>query len=211
MKALKIFVPADRIPRPDESGGDSRFLAMLEILARRHRVDFCVAEPLSAREMARARALLNAIGVRFLTPGWRSFAYLRCSSTGTISACSSSTGLQSDSRVCFKPSSPQALVVVDSVDVHFARDLAAADLGLIDRQIPESTRRRKSPYTGPPTRSLPPLPYADPLGQEGGIGPIFAFRSSPHHDRASCGNEGTTCSLWAGFPIIQTGMDSRGL
>jgi glycosyltransferase involved in cell wall biosynthesis len=175
MRRLKIFVPANRIPKPDESGGDRRFLALLEILARHHQVDFCAAQLLSAGETKQARRLLRRVGVRFLRPGWRSFSnalFLNWYDVGLFEFYPVAEELAET----FRAKQPDAQIVVDSVDVHFARELAAAELGLIDREVPAITRRREvAVYRSADAVIAASQPDADTLEKEGGIGPIFVF------------------------------------
>ncbi len=73
---LRVFVVSEDIPRPDHSGGDRRFFALLEMLARRHRVDLWVESTWTEfppEVIKRYCDALKAAGVQLLSPGWKPF------------------------------------------------------------------------------------------------------------------------------------------
>src|SRR5262249_41356927 len=121
-RPARIFVASTTVPRPDETAGDRRFVALLELLARSHRVDFCsvAADRIAPDAFERARLALSRTAVTLLAPGWRSF-------TTALVWRRYDIGLfeffwQAEQLVQpFRAKQPHASIVVDSVDVHYER------------------------------------------------------------------------------------------
>lgn len=175
-RGLRVLVPTTSLPSPDRAAGDRRFLALLEILARRHRVDFCAvsAAPLPIEDLARAKALLQARGLRFLNPGWQSLSAALFKNWYDIALFEFYH--QAERLADFvRAKQPGARVVVDSVDVHFERELSGAALGLIDAAHAHDTRRRElSVYRSADAVIAASEPDAGVLRREG-IENIFVF------------------------------------
>src|SRR6266496_3503092 len=139
---LRIFVVAEHLPRPDRNAGDRRFIALLEMIARRHSVDFWMESDcagLSSEETKRYRHNLEATGVRLLPPGWKSFASALAKTQYDIGFFEFYKVVQGSARD-FRERQPGAKVIIDSVDVHFARESAGAEFGVIDKRQADKTR-----------------------------------------------------------------------
>ncbi len=138
----KILIISPSIPKPDCNAGDRRFFAILQLLTKHYSIDLWIAsEDLSQPESLRyisqvsefqinvlndihdihkilVRKYYNAIFFEFY---WVAEQF--------IDIC----------RRC----QPHARVVVDSVDVSFARELIAAELGLIEKKQAEETKQKE--------------------------------------------------------------------
>lgn len=141
---LRIFVPLKTLPRPDENAGDRRFCALIEIMARHHRVDLWPADQQrqDPAESRRYHSLLTAAGVNVLACDWSSYVW-------AMTAARYHIGLfefhQTAERFAadFRQRQPGAVVVVDSVDVHFARLAAGVELGLTDSTVARAVESRE--------------------------------------------------------------------
>src|SRR5262245_3926790 len=128
-RALRILVPTTTLLAPDRSAGDRRLLALLEILARTHRVDCSVlpSAPLPLEHVMQVKSLLQRSGIGFLNPGWHSFAaalFRTWYDVALFEFYHQAEKLLGTVRA----KQPDARMVVDSVDVHFERQLAGAAL-----------------------------------------------------------------------------------
>jgi len=140
--SLRVFVPLARLPQPDTNAGDRRFCEMLALLARTHRVDVCLSQPAEEGDDSRYAALLRATGVRILQAGWH--GYVRAQLTtryhlGLFYFFREAERFAAD----FRRRQPAAVVVVDSVDVHFARLEAGVALGVVDAGLARDTKVRE--------------------------------------------------------------------
>ncbi|MCC7377364.1 MAG: glycosyltransferase [Verrucomicrobiales bacterium] len=138
---MKILATSPLIPRPDTASGDRRFAAILKLLARRVEVDFCSGEPLPSRESPDQRHLraLEKINVRVVAGGTEGIH--QCLSRNRYDAVFSEFWAHSRFIAhLIRQIQPWTPVVVDSVDVHFLREEAAAQLGLHD---PRAVAERK--------------------------------------------------------------------
>src|SRR6266540_3353136 len=139
--SLRIFIVAEDLPKPDRHAGDRRFLALLEMLARHHHVDLWV-ESLSTDHIEKYSHNLKAVGVRLLPPGWKSFAAALARThydIGFFEFYKLAEGNASN----FRDRQPGAKIIIDSVDLHFARESAGAELGVIDVTQADKTRRNE--------------------------------------------------------------------
>ncbi len=139
--SLRIFIVAEDLPKPDRHAGDRRFLALLEMLARHHHVDLWV-ESLSTDHIEKYSHNLKAVGVRLLPPGWKSFATALARThydIGFFEFYKVAEGNASN----FRDRQPGAKIIIDSVDLHFARESAGAELGVIDVTQADKTRRNE--------------------------------------------------------------------
>jgi glycosyltransferase involved in cell wall biosynthesis len=172
---LRIFVAAPALPKPDEAAGDRRLFALLEILAKRHRVDLWAAERADVSEVQAERyvSLLTSAGVNVLPSGWSGFAramFRACYHAGLFEFYWMAERLGDE----FRRRQPGAAVVVDSVDVHFAREVAGADIGVFDRATAEETRRRElAVYRSADGVVVASDPDGDILRRERDIAPLF--------------------------------------
>ncbi len=142
---MKILVISENIPRPDISSGDRRFFGILQILAREHEVVFCIPpmQPwIQKEESERYFSLLEQHGIRVLpiNQGWYD---------KTLTEEKYDIGFFEFFWVAerymdkFIARQPKAILIVDSVDLHFAREEIQSNLGLISKKKVRITRRRE--------------------------------------------------------------------
>ncbi len=146
---LKIFVVAYTAPKPDVHACQRRFRALLEMMARRHRVVFAplidegkTNPPAPAELTGRYERELREQGVELLPPDWAAaeqalgrerfdvgfFEYWRPAFMTTRA---------------FRRRQPTARVVIDSVDVHFERERSGVELGVFPRNVYRRNRWRE--------------------------------------------------------------------
>ena len=138
---VRILVVAPAIPKPDWNSGDRRFLAMLRLLAKYYKVDlWTVSEDydLSVEEQERYQYQLSEIDVKYL-PNQKGLEEPLAKAFYDVILFEFywlAERFISISKKC----QPQLKIIVDSVDLHFAREAMAADLGLIELEQVEKTR-----------------------------------------------------------------------
>lgn len=140
---MRIAVVASSFPQPDLASGDLRFATLLSLMARANEVVYCALDARgNAKAPTAAAARLTEQGIALCTASladllkhfsadivWFEFFYqARADYVGVVR------------RYC-----PRAKVVVDSVDVHFNRLAARADLtGLAeDIDLADTTKARE--------------------------------------------------------------------
>ena len=146
----RLLVLAERLPRPDESSGSCRFLAILSHLARRGPVDLWVERDettgrtaLPAARVARDRERLTGLGIQVLP---LPFHALRAA----IHSHAYDRVLfeMHDVAARYLPTVrtllPGAALIVDSVDVHFARLAAAEAVGAVNARDVRRMRRAET-------------------------------------------------------------------
>lgn len=118
-----------RYPRPDFNAGDRRFVALLQMLAGQYIVDFVIPfSPAAALDEAGVDAL-RTIDVNLMGVGWDAL-------TGALArrrydlVLFEFYRLFADYAPVIRERQPGAKIVIDTVDVHFAREETAARLGL---------------------------------------------------------------------------------
>ncbi len=137
----RVLVVTEALPRPDESAGSSRLLAVVTHLALMGRhVDLWVEHdecegqtPLSPARVERDRRRLEALGVRVLPATWRAFrqAVTRQRYSAVVFEF---YHVAARYMPAMRRLQPHATLVVDSVDVHFARLSAGAAIGAVHPQ-----------------------------------------------------------------------------
>jgi glycosyltransferase involved in cell wall biosynthesis len=144
-KGLDIIVFTYNIPRADQSSGERRFVALLELLAGQHRVDLCVArftKEYLSEEYQRYIPLLESKGIRVLPVKYQV-------AREALRAKRYDLGffefywIAEENIYDFWKTQPGAVTVVDSVDVHFAREESQARLGQIPWSKVKETLRRE--------------------------------------------------------------------
>lgn len=142
---MKIIVFSKVVPRADMSSGERRFTGMLQLLAQDHQVDLCITdfdERFSKTESRPYLEVLEKMGIR--VP-----AYGKNSVRKALKQNKYDLGifefywLAEKYLPCFWHYQPEAVTVVDSVDVHFAREQSQAELKLIPRRKADKTKRRE--------------------------------------------------------------------
>lgn len=141
-----ILAVTPMIPKPDQSGGDCRMVAVLEMMARNHAVDLCVVWQDPPDVMSRYETILQAKGVHTPPPPWcwapHAF-WNKPYDIGWFVFWKVAEIMGPD----FRRSQPDAHVVVDTVDVHFAREEAGLAIGVGDpEQVAEHKRRELATY-----------------------------------------------------------------
>ena len=117
-QSLRILVTTTFRPRPDLNAGERRLFALLELLAHKHQVSFCLARavPLPEADVQALADALSAIGVRFLGQGWERLGrtlLVNWYDVGLFYHFSQAEQLMQG----FKERQPLARTIVDSVDV----------------------------------------------------------------------------------------------
>jgi O-antigen biosynthesis protein len=142
---MKIIVFNKYFPRPDISSGERRFIGILELLAGKHKVDLCI----------------TAFSGEYLKPEYQQYAdSLKIKGINVLPIEKNSVRksllrqkydigffefywLAEKYLPYFWHYQPDAVTVVDSVDVHFAREESQANLGLISRKKAGNTKKRE--------------------------------------------------------------------
>jgi len=142
---MKILVISENIPKRNFSSGDRRFLGILEILASKHDVTFCIPNKqpwLKPEETKQHTDHLQSMGIRFLPFNERWYER-------TLKTEKYDIGffeffwIAEKSMVKFIRWQPQATVIVDSVDIHFAREQTQHNLGQISKSKVLWTKHRE--------------------------------------------------------------------
>jgi glycosyltransferase involved in cell wall biosynthesis len=147
---MRVFVANVVVPRPDWSAGDKRFCALLEIMARHHQIDLWMPDwaslakhaPDPEAEWLQVRALLSGLGVNVLPFGWDAFARALTFSHYHLALFEFPATAESYLAEV-RRRQPGAVTVVDSVDLHFVRELAGAQLRGSETASAERIRERE--------------------------------------------------------------------
>ncbi len=142
---MKILVISENIPKPDFASGDRRFLGILEILAKKHEVVFCIPNKqpwLKPEENEKYIKHIENIGVVFLPFNQGLFEK-------TIEEERYDIGFFEFYWIAerymdqFVKAQPEAVTVVDSVDLHFAREETQQKLGQISEEKVLDTKKKE--------------------------------------------------------------------
>lgn len=175
----RILVVSECLPRPDESAGSSRFLAMLTHLARMGAVDLWVERDesegplaLPTSRVAADRLRLESLGVNVLPATWRAFR-------ATVKTERYDAVLIEFYHVAIRylPALrgllPNATLIVDSVDVHFARLDEGVRLGAVHPQWARDVRTAETAvYRAADVIITASTDDATVLGRERGMPPV---------------------------------------
>ena len=144
---LKIFVLSPNIPKPDVNAGDRRFLVMLQMLAAQHDVDLCVinhedrgASIEFKTELQRYRTAVENLNVRLIPFGWRHIEAVLLKTNYDVVFYEFYHVAQRYQKLV-NQRQPAIKSIVDTVDVHFARKQAGAELGVGETGEAEQTKR----------------------------------------------------------------------
>ena len=131
------------LPKPDFNSGDRRFVALLGALARKHDVHLfgheCDAEDQDGLEA------LRRVGVHVGAPGWTGFVQQTLSRVYHLALFEFYHAYE-EHAVNFLRRQPRALCVIDSVDVHFARQAAGEAVGARTGASPDERQRELAAY-----------------------------------------------------------------
>lgn len=142
---VKILVFTYNIPRDDQSSGERRLVGILELLACNHKVSLCLAEykPWFLNKVSQdqvkklesknihvvpvdKKMVKQALQAKDYDIGLFEFYWVARKRLGV-----------------FKRFHPNAVTIIDSVDVHFAREASQAEIGLLKKRKALKTRRRE--------------------------------------------------------------------
>jgi GT2 family glycosyltransferase/glycosyltransferase involved in cell wall biosynthesis len=142
----RILVVSYNIPRPDKSSGELRFVAILEILSGFWDLDFCVAPShagwnKSAEQIPYIQKLAEK-GIRVLPVTEDAFS-MAVQENQYAGGYFNLYWIAEAVMPLFKMAQPSAFTIVDSVDVHFAREETQAKLGAIDMSQVLQTKKRE--------------------------------------------------------------------
>lgn len=142
---MRILVISENIPKPDFASGDRRFLGILEIMAKKNEVIFCIPNKqpwLKVEENERYIKNIENMGVKFLPFNKGLFEK-------TITEEKYDIGFFEFYWIAeryldqFVKEQPEAVTIVDSVDLHFAREETQHKLGQISEEKVLDTKKRE--------------------------------------------------------------------
>jgi len=142
---MKIIVFTYNIPRPDRSSGERRFVALLELLAEDHLVDLCVSRfygDYLQDEHQRYIPKLVEKGINVL-PIRKGIVEEVLQERKYDIGFFEFYWIAEENIFHFWKYQPGAITIVDSVDVHFAREETQAKLGIISEEKVKDTRNRE--------------------------------------------------------------------
>lgn len=141
----RIIVFTYSIPMPDKSSGERRFVGILETLAKKYEVDLCIARFgtwLLNKKFQSYIPSLEEKGIRVLP-------IAKNTVKESVKRKKYDIGffefywIAEETMHVFLKYQPHAATIIDSVDVHFAREESQAKLGLIKKRKARNTKRRE--------------------------------------------------------------------
>lgn len=143
MSNHRILAIAPSLPKPDQSSGDRRFCAILQLLAKSYDVDLWIVydSNLFSQETEPYRTQLDNLQVRLL-PNQRGIG--EPLAKAYYDAVFIEFYLLAEKFIpTIRKKQPHIQVIVDSVDLHFARERLALELGMRSAEQVEQTRQRE--------------------------------------------------------------------
>lgn len=139
---LTIFCVTLYLPTPDVAAGDLRFFAMLQILAQHHTVDLFVLhlDP-SLPDFSQYTENLKQIGVR-LIENRQNFDLAAAQRLYDVGLFEFWQSAYANANI-LREQQPWVHIVIDSVDIHFAREEAGLAFGISDPQAIETNKKRE--------------------------------------------------------------------
>lgn len=144
-KNLRIITFTYNIPRPDKTSGERRFVAILNILAKYHQVHLCVSQYgkwLFDKECQYYAKELEKLRIKVL-PFKKNIVVEALSTYNYDIGIFEFYWIAEETLSIFRRFQPEALTIVDSVDVAFAREETAAKLNLIKESDAKKTKKRE--------------------------------------------------------------------
>ncbi|MEI8047715.1 MAG: glycosyltransferase [Bacteroidota bacterium] len=142
----KILVVSYNVPRPDRSSGELRFVSILELLTKYWQIDFCVApshiEWNTSDELIPYINKLSEIGIKVL-PLKKDAFKKAIKKASYVGGYFNLFWIAEEVMPIFKLLQPNAITIVDSVDVHYAREETQAKLGQIEESKALQTKKRE--------------------------------------------------------------------
>ena len=181
---MRIAVISRLVPRANFQSGDRRFIAFLEILARQHDVHFLGYHPPNPEEVSACDAL-RSIGISVHESGWQGMTAATIGVPFDLALFEFFHAFETWGTE-FRRRQPGAVLVIDSVDIHFAREAAAAAVGLIDEgRVAETRERELAAYRAVDAVLVVSDEEAELLRAEAGLPPIFVIPNIvPVRDRS---------------------------
>lgn len=131
----KILVVSYNIPQPDKSSGERRFVSILEMLSEFWEIDYCIADFLIesnlSDELGPYIDRLKNIGIRVLPLKEDAFSNA-LKEHHYAGGYFNLYWIAERMMPLFKAAQPRAFTIVDSVDVHYAREGSQVKLGQIE-------------------------------------------------------------------------------
>jgi O-antigen biosynthesis protein len=138
----KILVVSPSIPKPDCNAGDLRFFAILQLLVKNYSVNLWISSGfLSDPENLRYLKQVSDLNIKVLDSTYSINKVLMQDYYNAI-FFEFYWMAEPFIDIC-RRYQPHAKVVVDSVDVSFARELIAAELGVIEKRQAEETKQKE--------------------------------------------------------------------
>ena len=146
----RILIVSYNFPRPDKSSGELRFVSILEILTGFWDLDFCIANSHvdwnTSEEMVPYIEKLEKMGIRVFRPTKDAFSNAVRENNYT-GAYFNLFRIAEEMMPLFRMARPGAFTIVDSVDVHYAREETQARLGVVEMsQVLETKKRELGVY-----------------------------------------------------------------
>jgi len=142
----KVLIVSYNFPRPDNSSGELRFYSLLELLTLYWDIDFGIipthVDVNRKPEMMKYRLQLNKLGINIL-PLENESLNLAIKNNNYSGAYFNFYWVAEHIIPVFRSYQPLAFIIVDSVDVHFARELSQAALKQIDIVLALETKARE--------------------------------------------------------------------
>ena len=175
----RILIVSHALPKPDVASGDRRFFALIEMLAQRYDVDFCstydefrqgcTPDP----AMLHYREMLEATGARLIEAQWRSVP-TALAQNRYDAAFLEFYHVAAKYIPYLRASQPGIKIIVDSVDVHFAREQSGAALGAEDAALVARTKARElAAYRAADAVVVITNLDTDVLTREGAMPPLY--------------------------------------
>ena len=171
---MRIAVISRLVPRANFQSGDRRLIALMEILGRRHEVHF-LGYLYSTPEDVSACDALRRMGITVHEKGWEGLVAATFRRAFDVAVFEFFDTFEMWGPE-FRRRQPGAALILDSVDVHFAREGAAAAIGLVDvDRVAETRRRELAAYRAVNAVIAVTDEDADLLRREDGMPPIFVI------------------------------------
>ena len=142
---MKTIVFTYSIPRPDKSSGERRFVKILELLAEHNEVDLCVArfgKWLLTKQFEPHIQNLETLGVHVL-PIHKNTVKEALAAKKYDAGFFEFYWIAEETISDFRKYQPHAITVIDSVDLHYAREETQAKIGLIKEAKAKETKERE--------------------------------------------------------------------
>jgi glycosyltransferase involved in cell wall biosynthesis len=142
---MKILAFNYTLPRADKSSGEKRFTGILQILARHHEVDLCIGEYAKCIHDPSCQQVIAEFekkGIRIISREKRLLVRRLKKVTYDIGYFEFYWVAERSIGV-FKRFQPGAVTIIDSVDVHFAREESQYKLGQITEEKVLATKEKE--------------------------------------------------------------------